>query len=151
MTVTTRRQAARRNSELDNPELDDNSELDNIMADDNVAYQKAYNRTVDAPTAVIPSAAATILVINQLNILALCSPWIKVYGQFKGHSDSGIGAKKFIAKFLDLVRNVFKPVNDVNVDDILKEHKISETIPAFYKEVNETIFDVLSNVCEGEA
>ena len=127
MTVTTRRQeAARRNSELDNPELDDNSELDNIMADDNIATtQKAYNRTIDAPTAVIPSAAATILVINQLNILALCSPWIKVYGQFKGHSDSGIGAKKFIAKFKQLVKNIFNPVSDVNVDDILKEHKIA--------------------------
>ena len=69
MPVTTRRQAARRNSELDNPELDDNSELDNIMADDNIATQKAYNRTIDAPTVVTPSAAATILAINQLNIL----------------------------------------------------------------------------------
>ena len=97
MPVTTRRQAARRNSELDNPELDDNSEIDNTMADDdNVIYQKAYNRTIDAPTVVTPSAAATILAINQLNILALCSPWIKVYGQFKGHSDSGIGAKNVV-------------------------------------------------------
>jgi hypothetical protein len=49
------------------------------------------------------------------------------------------------------VKNILKPVNDVNVDDILKEHKISETIPAFSKEVNETIFEILSSVCEGEA
>ena len=83
------------------------------MADntaDNMANltQKAYNRAIDAPTVVKPSAAATILAINQLNILALCSPWIKVYGQFKGHSDSGIGAKKFIAKFQELMKNIFK-------------------------------------------
>ena len=31
MTVTTRRQEARRNSELDNPELDDTSEPGNIV------------------------------------------------------------------------------------------------------------------------
>eukprot|EP00976_Prorocentrum_cordatum_P049881 1006348-Prorocentrum_minimum.AAC.1 len=55
------------------------------MADDNVAdnmansTQKAYNRAIDAPTVVKPSVAATIPAINQLNILALCSPWIKVY------------------------------------------------------------------------
>ena len=121
------------------------------MADDNVIYQKAYNRTIDAPTAVTPSAAATALAINQLNLITLCSPWIKMYGQFKGHSDSGIGAKKFIAKFKQLVKNIFNPVSDVNVDDILKEHKISDNIPAFPKEVNEVIFDILSNVCEGEA
>ena len=150
MPVTTRRQAARQ-SALDNPELDDNSEIDSTMADDNVIYQKAYNRTIDAPTVVTPSAAATVLAINQLNLIALCSPWIKMYGQFKGHSDSGIGAKKFIAKFKQLVKNIFNPVSDVNVDDILKEHKISDNIPAFPKEVNEVIFDILSNVCEGEA
>ena len=83
MTVTTRQQQARRTSELDNTYSDnmaDNTVADN-MADNIVSTQKAYNRAIDAPTVVKPSVAATILAINQLNILALCSPSVS-YRQF---------------------------------------------------------------------
>ena len=44
-----------------------------------------------------------------------------------------------------------KPKRGSGIHVILKEHKISDNIPAFPKEVNEVIFDILSNVCEGEA
>ena len=119
-----------------------------------MAFQKAYNRTVDAPTVVVPSANdEMVLAINQLDILKLCSPWIKLYGQFRGNSvDSGIGAKKFVPKFQELLRNTFKTINGADPDAILKEHRQSDNdIPAFSKEVNETIFDILSDICEGEA
>lgn len=119
-----------------------------------MAFQKAYNRTVDAPTVVVPSTNDEMVqAINQLDILKLCAPWIKLYGQFRGNSvDSGIGAKKFVTKFQELLRNTFKTINGADPDAILKEHRQSDNdIPAFSKEVNETIFDILSDICEGEA
>eukprot|EP00959_Pyramimonas_sp_CCMP1952_P092452 1934907-Pyramimonas_sp.AAC.1 len=46
--------------------------------------QKAYDRTIDAPTVVADSNAATTAAIKLININNIYAAWIKLYGQFSG-------------------------------------------------------------------
>eukprot|EP00959_Pyramimonas_sp_CCMP1952_P120550 2520685-Pyramimonas_sp.AAC.2 len=112
-----------------------------------MATQKAYDRMIDAPTAVTDSNAATTAAINQINIDHVCAAWIKLYGQFSGDG-TGMSNNKFVNKFIDLTRTTFKNIAIINSEAIFKEHKSPATTTTVDKNAKQLI---LSTICESTA
>ena len=115
-----------------------------------MAYQKAYNRSIDAPTVVEPSSADAITAIAQINVMLVCIQFTKLHGMFKG-TDDNFSIKKFVSKFKELVETAFNNVPGINAINIIQEYDADTNVPAFSKEANEAIFRLLSNVTSGAA
>jgi len=117
-----------------------------------VQVGRAKTRSDDIPTAVTPATAAQKVSIELLHALILAAPWVKCNGQFgEMVTAKNIAFKKFSDKFPEFFLRCCATVTDISPLLLFKEYYDFEEMPVFPTELNEFLYDMLSEVCNGNS